>query len=69
MKMVEHHCPKCEGTEGKVVEYMDVECVVCNTCGVDERNEVGKAASEQTSQKAKGNYSKYKVGGSDRVQK
>lgn len=65
---MEHHCPKCEGTDVEVVEYMDVKCVVCKTCGFDERDELEMAPSERTSQKAKGEYSKYKTGGSNRVQ-
>ena len=67
--MVKHHCPKCEETDVNIVEHMDVECVVCKTCGFDERDELEMASTERSSQKEKRLYSKYKTGGADRAQK
>ncbi len=65
--MTPRHCPKCESDDVLVVTYMDIECVVCNTCGFDERDELEGVPEGRTSQKAKGQYSKYKTGGSSRT--
>ncbi len=65
--MATRHCPKCESGDVKVASYMGVECVVCNTCGFDERDALEETPQGRTSQKAKGQYSKYKMGGSKRT--
>lgn len=65
--MLPRHCPKCESDDVSVVTYLNIECVICNTCGFDERDELESTPEGRSSQKAKGQYSKYKVGGPRRI--
>ena len=62
-------CPKCGSENVQFTEFMGVECVVCNTCGYNEEEELNASPEGRTSQKAKGKYSPYKAGGSRRTQK
>jgi Zn ribbon nucleic-acid-binding protein len=62
-------CPQCNSERVKKVKYMDVDCVVCEKCGFDESAELDVSPEYDSSQKAKGNYNKYKTGGSRRTQK
>ena len=43
--------------------------IKCNNCGFDERVVYDVYPEQKTSQKAKGNYSPYKAGGSGRARK
>lgn len=57
------HCPRCMSEDIKVVIYLDVECIICNHCGYDERNSYDIYPDEKTNQKLKGRFSPYRVGG------
>lgn len=63
------HCPKCKSKNIKSVDYMGVKCILCKDCGFDERDKLEEYPEDRSSQKAKGEYSKYKVGGGKRTRK
>jgi len=46
--------------------YQSVEIIKCGNCGFDEGSAYDVVPDEKTSQKAKGRYTKYKVGGKGR---
>lgn len=48
---------------------MGVKCVVCSNCGYDESKQYDVFPEEKKSQKAKGKYTPYKVGGFKRTKK
>ena len=60
-------CPKCKSKDVKLVEYMGVECIVCNNCDFDGRNIYDQYPESKKSQKAKSGFSPYKTGGKDRT--
>jgi ribosomal protein L37AE/L43A len=60
-------CTKCNSTKIKVVEFMGSKMYYCTECGYDERDEASIVPEERTSQKAKGEYTPYKTGGSRRT--
>ncbi len=62
-------CPRCGSGKVKKVRYRGVDCIVCDGCGFDERDIYEEPAGERRSQKAKGRYSTYKVGGKDRAKR
>ena len=62
-------CPKCCSSKIKLINYMGVKCVVCNNCGFDESKQYDVFPEEKKSQKAKGQYTPYKVGGFRRDKK
>ena len=62
-------CPKCGSSKIKIINYMGVKCVVCSDCGFDESKQYDVFPEEKISQKAKGTYTPYKVGGFGRVKK
>ncbi|MBT4541086.1 hypothetical protein HOC35_06235 [Candidatus Woesearchaeota archaeon] len=51
-------CPKCK-KPCKLVEYLGAKVKVCS-CGYDERNDLDQYPEDKKSQKAKGEYCKYK---------
>ena len=51
-------CPKCK-EKAEIKEYRGTEVVICK-CGYDERDVLDQDFSEKKSQKAKGEYCKYK---------
>ena len=61
------HCPKCDSPDAKLVDYMGAGCIVCGSCGYDQRDELEVFPEEKGSQKAKGHYSPYKTGGPKRT--
>ena len=63
------NCPKCSSNNVKIINYMGVKCIVCNNCGFDESKQYDVFPEEKKSQKAKGQYTPYKVGGFRRVKK
>tara|TARA_Y100000310_G_scaffold78181_1_gene74807 strand:- start:5792 stop:6001 length:210 start_codon:yes stop_codon:yes gene_type:complete len=63
------NCPKCSSGNVKIVDYMNVKCVVCSNCGFDESKEYEVFPEEKKSQKAKGKYTPYKAGGFKRIKK
>ena len=62
-------CPKCGSYNVMPYLYQLVEVIKCGDCGFDEGAEFEQYPAEKTSQKAKGSYTKYKVGGSRRTNK
>ena len=60
-------CPKCSSFNVEPYLFQSVEVIKCNNCGFDEGEELEQFPTEKTSQKAKGKYTKYKVGGSGRA--
>jgi len=62
-------CPKCGSYNVEPYLFQSVEVMKCNECGYDEGEEFEHYPTEKTSQKAKGKYSVYKKGGSQRARK
>lgn len=66
---MKNKCPKCKSSKIKTINYMGVKCVVCSNCGFDESKQYDVFPEEKKSQKAKGKYTPYKVGGFNRTKK
>ena len=62
-------CPKCSSENIKFYNYLGTNVIKCNNCGFDESNVYDVFPEQKTNQKAKGEYSKYKTGGSLRTRK
>jgi len=62
-------CPKCDSKNIKFVNYLDIKTIKCNNCGFDESSIYEVFPEQKTSQKAKGKYAVYKIGGSRRTTK
>ncbi|HLC61788.1 MAG TPA: hypothetical protein VJI52_02120 [Candidatus Nanoarchaeia archaeon] len=62
-------CPKCSSKNIRSLSYLGISVIKCNNCGFDERVVYDVYPEQKTSQKAKGNYSPYKAGGSGRARK
>ncbi len=56
-------CPKCKSSNIKIIDYLEVKCIICNNCGFDEGKEYEVYPEEKTSQKEKGRFTPYKAGG------
>ncbi|NQU79536.1 hypothetical protein HQ545_07240 [Candidatus Woesearchaeota archaeon] len=61
-------CSRCKAV-AKIVDYRGTKCIVCEKCGLDERNIYEQYPENKSSQKAKARYSPYKMGGSTRTKK
>lgn len=66
---IKKYCPKCNSDKIKIINYMGVKCIVCTNCGFDESKQYEVFPEEKKSQKAKGKYNIYKVGGFGRVKR
>lgn len=62
-------CPKCGSKDIEIEKYMDIDCIVCNSCGYDETAIYEIYPEQKVSQKAKGRFAPYKAGGGKRVMK
>ena len=62
-------CPKCSSKNVKFINYLGIKTIKCNSCGFDEGSVYEVYPEQKTSQKAKGRYTKYKIGGSQRTRK
>ena len=62
-------CPKCSSHDIELYMYQLVEVIKCNSCGFDEGSAFDETHGQKKSQKAKGDYSVYKTGGSRRSAK
>ncbi|MBI2656695.1 hypothetical protein HYX03_03075 [Candidatus Woesearchaeota archaeon] len=62
-------CPKCSSADVKFYNYLNVKALRCNNCGFDEATVYEVYPEQKTSQKAKGKYTIYKKGGSQRTRK
>lgn len=60
-------CPKCDSTRIHSENYMDIDVLVCDTCGYDESSLYDIYPEQKTSQKAKGQFTPYKTGGGKRT--
>lgn len=60
-------CPKCGSTKTHREKYLDLECLQCESCGYDETAQYEVYPEKKGSQKAKGRYTPYKVGGGKRT--
>jgi len=65
----ENSCPRCYSDKIRLVDYMDFKCIVCDNCGFDERNYYEVYPEDKPSQKEKGRFNPYKIGGKGRVRK
>ncbi|HLC50241.1 MAG TPA: hypothetical protein VJI97_02330 [Candidatus Nanoarchaeia archaeon] len=63
------NCPKCGSKKTKSVDYLGAKVLKCDECGFDESSLLDVFPEDKSSQKAKGQYSPYKTGGSRRTQK
>jgi len=63
------NCPKCKSNNIKIINYMNIRCIVCSECGFDGSKQYDVFPENKKSQKAKGSYSKYKTGGHGRTKK
>lgn len=62
-------CPRCGSKNIKIQSYMGIKVVKCRECGFDESSTYEVYPEQKTSQKAKGRYTIYKKGGSQRTRK
>lgn len=62
-------CPKCSSANIKFYNYLGIKTIKCNKCGFDESSVYEVFPEQKTSQKAKGKYTIYKKGGSQRTRK
>ena len=62
-------CPKCGSKNIKLYDYLGAKVIKCNNCGFDESSVYEVFQEQKTSQKAKGKYSVYKKGGTQRIRK
>ena len=62
-------CPKCSSENIKFSIYLGIKALKCKNCGFDESSVYEVYPEQKTSQKAKGNYTPYKTGGSKRTRK
>ena len=60
-------CPKCSSKSIKLQNYLGIKTTKCNNCGYDESFIYEVYPEQKTSQKAKGKYTIYKKGGSQRT--
>ena len=64
---IKNKCPQCKSNNVKIINYIGVKCVVCGNCGFDESKQYEVFPEEKKSQKVKGRYNIYKVGGPKRT--
>ena len=62
-------CPKCGSANIKFTSYLGIKTIKCDNCGFDESSIYEVYPEQKTSQKAKGRYTIYKKGGSQRTRK
>ncbi len=62
-------CPKCGSASIKIYNYSGIKAAKCKSCGFDEGRIYEVYPEQRASQKAKGSYSVYKTGGSQRARK
>ena len=62
-------CPKCSSSDVKLVKYLGINITKCNNCGFDEGSVYDVYPEQKASQKAKGQFTSYKTGGSQRTRK
>jgi Zn ribbon nucleic-acid-binding protein len=62
-------CPQCQSDDVKIVKYLNIEALICKSCGYDERDSYEMYPEGRNSQKEKGRFSPYKAGGSKRSMK
>ncbi len=60
-------CPECGSKNIKHYNYLGIKAIKCNNCGFDESSAYEVYPEQKTSQKAKGKYTIYKKGGSQRT--
>ena len=60
-------CPKCGSKDVKFLNYLGIKTIKCSNCGFDESYVYEVYPEQKTSQKAKGEYTIYKKGGSLRT--
>ena len=62
-------CTKFGSKNTKLVIYLGITTIKCSKCGFDESKVYEVYPEEKKSQKAKGRYAVYKMGGSLRARK
>ncbi len=63
------YCPRCKSDNVRLVEYMGIQCMVCNDCGYDERQMYDINPGERSTQREKTRFTPYKTGGGKRTLK
>ncbi len=61
-------CPRCSSEKIQQTMYLNTKCVVCKSCGFDERDELDGVPTQKQG-KSKGSYTPYKTGGARRTQR
>ncbi len=64
----DHQCPKCGSKNIYLERYLGTDCLVCETCDYDQRDDLD-ATPEEKSGKGKESYTPYKTGGAARTRK
>ncbi len=64
-----NRCPECGSKNIKHYNYLGSKVIKCSNCGFDEATIYEVYPEQKTSQKAKGRYTPYKVGGKQRIRK
>jgi hypothetical protein len=63
---MERICPQCGSASTKLISYMGVDCLVCLSCGYDERD-VYNVYPDQKPTELGRKFSPYKTGGHNRA--
>lgn len=61
-------CPKCGSRQVYYEKYRSVNCIICETCDYDQRDELD-ITPEEKSGKGKGSFTPYQAGGGARTRK
>ena len=64
---IKNKCPQCKSDKIKIISYIGVKCIICRDCGFDESSQYEVFPEEKKSQRAKGRYNVYRVGGPKRT--
>ena len=62
-------CPRCGSLNVRIANYQGIPILICSQCGYDESTTYDQVPLMRSSQKAKGQFSPYKSGGSTRAKK
>ena len=62
-------CPRCNSNDVRIIDHMGIKCIVCSKCGYDGSKQYEVYPEDKKSQKVKGRYTPYKVGGFRRTKK
>ena len=66
---VARRCSRCSSHNVRMVNYQGIRMLICQNCGYYETITYDEVPVMRSSQKAKGQFSPYKAGGSHRAKK